>query len=198
MGTKDVIGDFYKDNCCYLELRTTPKNDGSMSPSEYFETICTAVDKMSHECGENMIVKLIVSIDRRRSVEEASVAIRLAEEFKNHIVGIDLSGDPRVGDARDFIPILRKAQLGGWRLALHLGEVEGHQCETEMILQEVKPDRIGHGTFIKGSLADFVRKERIPLEICQTSNLSGQTAVSYKDHHVQDWYKMGHPLSICV
>uniref|UniRef100_A0A671SR43 Adenosine deaminase-like n=1 Tax=Sinocyclocheilus anshuiensis TaxID=1608454 RepID=A0A671SR43_9TELE len=128
--------------------------------------------------------------------------VKLAEDFllssDGIVVGIDLSGDPTVGHGKDLLSALEKAKNCGLKLALHLSEVRSE------LLLNLPPDRIGHGTFLhpevggSDSLVDKVCKQNIPIEMCLTSNVKGQTVPSYDKHHFQYWYKRGHPCVLCT
>lgn len=205
--TYDVIHEFAEDNVKYLELRTTPREVAStgMTKESYIEAVLKAIDDCARENADS-IVRLLLAIDRRNSVEVARNTIDLAEKYaklsNGVVVGIDLSGDPQVGDAREFIPVFKLAQERGLKLALHLAEVPAIE-ETLEILKLV-PGRIGHGTCLDtesgGSkeLEDLVLKHKIPLELCLTSNVIGQTVPNYDAHHLQFWYDKSHPVIICT
>lgn len=100
-------------------------------------------------------VKLIISLNRRESIESAEENVNLAIEYsKSHptiICGVDLSGDPACKIFSDFEALLTKARNSGLKLALHCGEVENREDEIGTMLK-FGMNRLGHGTFIKGIL----------------------------------------------
>lgn len=102
----------------------------------------------------DILVKLIVSINRRESLESSmenvDLAIKYAKLYANVICGIDLSGDPTQKAFVDFVPLLTKAKEHGFKLALHCGEVDNQSEITDML--NFGMDRLGHGTFINGIL----------------------------------------------
>lgn len=108
----------------------------------------------------SIIVKLIVSINRRESIDSAEenieLAIKYSQLYPNIICGVDLSGDPMSKQFADFEPYLTKARNSGLKLALHCGEVEGRDEEIRTMLQ-FGMNRLGHGTFIKGIFHSFHR-----------------------------------------
>ncbi|KAL0968697.1 hypothetical protein UPYG_G00270340 [Umbra pygmaea] len=208
MVSKDVIREFADDGVKYLELRSTPreeKNSG-MTKRSYIHTIMEAIRQCKNE-GLDIEVRFLVAVDRRNGVEVAMETVKLAEEFMlatdGLVVGLDLSGDPTVSHGRDLLPALQKAKNCGLKLSLHLSEVPSQGEESELLLN-IPPDRIGHGTFLhpevggSQSLVDQVRKNNIPLELCLTSNVKGQTVASYSEHHFLYWYQMEHPSVICT
>lgn len=78
------------------------------------------------------------------------------------------------------------------------------QLEETDLLLNLPPDRIGHGTFMhpemggSQNLVDKVVQKNIPLELCLTSNVKGQSVPCYSKHHFKYWYLMGHPSVICT
>ncbi|XP_049929137.1 adenosine deaminase-like protein isoform X1 [Epinephelus moara] len=208
MVATDVIKEFAADGVKYLELRSTPreeKNTG-LTKKRYVETVIKAIQQCKKE-DVDIDVRFLVAIDRRNGTEVAMETVKLAEDFmlssNSLVVGLDLSGDPTVGHGRDLLPALQRAKNCGLKLSLHLSEVPSQLEESDLLLN-LPPDRIGHGTFLhpemggSQSLVDKVVKNNIPLELCLTSNVKGQTVPCYSAHHFKYWYQMGHPSVICT
>ncbi|KAH3830226.1 adenosine deaminase-like protein isoform X2 [Dreissena polymorpha] len=205
--TYDVIHEFAADNVKYLELRTTPRAEPGtgMTKTAYVEAVIQAIQDCALE-DIDIIVRLILAIDRRHSVSVAMETVNLAAEYRKKteglVVGVDFSGDPSVGDGSDFIPVFEEARRHGLKLALHLAEVPAPD-ETWKLLQ-LPPDRIGHGTCLQPEvggtqqLVDFVTAKRIPLELCLTSNIVGRTVPDYDNHHFLFWYDRRHPCIVCT
>uniref|UniRef100_A0A7N9IEU4 N6-Methyl-AMP deaminase n=1 Tax=Macaca fascicularis TaxID=9541 RepID=A0A7N9IEU4_MACFA len=193
MVTKDVIKEFADDGVKYLELRSTPRRENAtgMTKKTYVESILEGI-KQSKQENLDIDVRYLIAVDRRGGPLVAKETVKLAEEFflstEGIVLGLDLSGDPTVGQAKDFMEPLLEAKKAGLKLALHLSEIPNQKKETQILL-DLLPDRIGHGTFLnsgeRGSLdlVDFVRQHRIPLELCLTSNVKSQTVPSYDQHH---------------
>lgn len=114
-------------NIRYAELRTTPRSlpDGT-TRRNYIETVLSVFREFEASCvfaantflesreGEDgkplprLIPRLLLSVDRGRSVEEAMEVARLAvrlkedDEWKKYVVGVDFSGNPTKGAFEDF------------------------------------------------------------------------------------------------
>uniref|UniRef100_A0A2K6F0W3 N6-Methyl-AMP deaminase n=1 Tax=Propithecus coquereli TaxID=379532 RepID=A0A2K6F0W3_PROCO len=208
MVTKDVIKEFADDGVKYLELRSTPRRENAtgMTKKTYVESVLEGI-KQSKEENLDIDVRYLIAIDRRGGPSVAKETVKLAEEFflstEGIVLGLDLSGDPAVGQAKDFLEPLLEAKKAGLKLALHLSEIPNQKKETQILLG-LLPDRIGHGTFLNSceeeslDLVDFVRQRRIPLELCLTSNIKSQTVPSYDQHHFGFWYSIAHPSVICT
>ncbi|XP_064148135.1 adenosine deaminase-like protein isoform X2 [Loxodonta africana] len=177
-----------------------------MTKKTYVESILEGI-KQSKQENLDIDVRYLIAIDRRGGPSVAKTTVKMAEEFfcstEETVLGIDLSGDPMAGQAKDFLEPLLEAKKAGLKLALHLSEIPNQEKETQMLL-DLLPDRIGHGTFLNSSeggsldLVDFVRRRRIPLELCLTSNIKSQTVPSYDQHHFGFWYSIAHPSVICT
>lgn len=100
----------------------------------------------------DIMVKLIVSVNRRESIESGQenigLAIKYAKLYPNVVCGVDLSGDPACKSFDDFEHIFQKARDHGLKLALHCGEIENENEICTML--KFGMNRLGHGTFIKG------------------------------------------------
>ena len=174
LATSNVLTEFAEDNVVYLELRSTPRNcAGKMTKKEYVESIVQSIK------GQSAIkATLLVSIDRRKSIEEANENVNLAIELRNKypdvIVGVDLSGDARVNNLKEYYPSLIKAKENGLKVALHFAE-ENNPSEIEFVLNSCstgtfKPDRVGHCTHVIPDFLSSFADLKIPSEICLSSN----------------------------
>ena len=74
--TKEVLLTFQKENTVYLELRTTPRqiyytatNEVILSKLDYINTVLDVIKEFEKQ--NEMIVRLILSIDRAKSIQDA-------------------------------------------------------------------------------------------------------------------------------
>ena len=141
LATRATIAEFASDGVRYLELRSTPRQVvGRMTREEYCRAI---LDELTRPL-DGITVKLILAIDRRRLEDmEDTVNLfhRLSPSYPGLLVGLDLSGDARVGDLVPLLPRLSQLRDEGIRLAVHLAEVP-NPVEVAALLN-FKPDRIG-------------------------------------------------------
>ncbi|XP_044016981.1 adenosine deaminase-like protein isoform X2 [Aphidius gifuensis] len=177
LATCDVIKDFHDDNVIYLELRTTPRAvNGKMTKNEYIKTIIKAIEDTSKVLS-GIIVKLLISVDRKQGSlnadENIKLAIKFHEEYPKCVVGIDLSGDPEEGEA--CIKLFQDCRKVGLKIAAHCAEVPN---ENEIVdILNFKPNRLGH-------------------ELCLTSNVKCATVPSYSEHHLGYLLKDKHPICL--
>ena len=206
IAVENTLQEFNDENVVYLELRSTPRSvPGFMSKEDYLRTVLKTIQAGNQNL--DLWTGFLVSIDRRLSQAEAQetleLALRLREEFPDLLLGLDLSGDARVGQAEDFLPLLVRGRDRGLKLAVHLAEVP-NATEVEKVVKELGPDRIGHGTCFHPStggsdyLYDLLLASRIPVEICLRSNLIARSVPVYEKHHLVPLWKSGHPVIICT
>ncbi|XP_073308051.1 N6-mAMP deaminase [Primulina huaijiensis] len=217
--TKEVIEDFAADNVVYLELRTTPKRNDSkgMSKRSYMEAVLEGIRSVnavevdlsdvetsaraSLVCNgierKKIYVRLLLSIDRRETAKAAMETVELALEMKNlGVVGIDLSGNPGIGEWVTYLPALEFAKKQGLPITLHCGEVPNQKEILAML--DFHPRRIGHACCFEEEEWEVLKSLKIPVEICLTSNIRTETIASMDVHHFADLYKSNHPLVLCT
>jgi len=198
--TKEVIRRFAVDNVKYLELRTTPRDDGSnMTKESYVNTVLTAIEETMSSNDLDIDVRLILSINRKESVKEAFRTVNLAIEHKqmnSTVVGIDISGNPHLGDIRNYESVFQTARNAGLATTIHMAEIYNPE-ETKYVLS-LKPNRIGHACFLNSELREAMMNAKIPLELCLTSNVCTASVESYNDHHFEHFYAKEYPVCLCT
>ena len=137
----------------YLELRTTPRAiSPGISKAGYVGLVLETISSFNAQYS-SMVTRLILSIDRGNSIEEANEVVDLALEFRDQgVVGVDLCGNPAVHDVSIFRSAFKRAKDCGLGVTLHFGEVNPAAKEGELEeLLRWQPDRIGHVIYVPGS-----------------------------------------------
>lgn len=62
--------------------------------------------------------------NQERSKNLIDLALKYKETGNKYVLGIELSGDPRVGNFNDYIPELTRAKEAGLKMSFHCGENE--------------------------------------------------------------------------
>ncbi|XP_020227615.1 adenosine deaminase-like protein isoform X1 [Cajanus cajan] len=161
----------------------------------------TLLSGVNENCYGNprkrIFVRLLLSIDRRETTEAAMETVMLALEMRQFgVVGIDLSGNPAVGDWITYLPALRFAREQGLYVTLHCGEVSNSKEIHDML--DFLPQRIGHACFFEEEHWKRLKSSNIPVEICLTSNIRTLSVPTIDAHHFADLYKAKHPLVLCT
>ncbi|KAL3320741.1 hypothetical protein Ciccas_000578 [Cichlidogyrus casuarinus] len=210
-----VIEKFTEDGVFYLELRSTLREMENSSKLDYLIMILQSIN--DHHLVQNgrILVNFLVSIDRARGVDCGHDSIEalkkcqlLRPDIAKRIVGVDLSGNPHVGNLMEYASLLNSVRDLGLKTTVHFAEIEDIHEEWLCFLLEHIPDRIGHATALLTSSEDdskkvsevvaIVRERKIPIEACLTSNIKCQSVLNYQDHHFHKWFQMLHPIFLCV
>ncbi|XP_057764848.1 N6-mAMP deaminase isoform X2 [Salvia miltiorrhiza] len=206
-------------NSVEVDLSGKLKTDASAHPHSV-DGLCNGIG------SKKIYVRLLLSIDRRETAEAAMetvsslydqtklqvincfgsrdlsdcylfLKVELAVDLKDFgVVGIDLSGNPNVGQWMTFLPALEFAKKQGLPITLHCGEVP-NSVEIRAML-DFLPGRIGHACCFEDEEWKLLQRLEIPVEICLTSNIKTETIASADVHHFADLYKSNHPLVLCT
>lgn len=86
--TVEVISEFSRENTVYLELRTTPKDRPGFSKKQYVQAVLDGGSPLvkssclfsGMDCCSRLpiVVRLLLSVDRRQTVEEARQTVQMA------------------------------------------------------------------------------------------------------------------------
>jgi adenosine deaminase len=244
--THEALEDFSHHHVSYIEIRSTPKRlrrswasqDDMATKRDYIHCILSVFQEFERKeqeryqsqnetdptCRLPLLARLLVSIDRARTVEEAhenvDLAIELYHSSNPYVVGVDLGGNPLRNDFRDFQGVLIKARKAGLKLTLHCGEVscanddDEHDTDPERIraLEEAKaliafhPDRLGHALLLPPSLLPALAASQVPVECCPTSNVMtlelatschGYLVEGLRSHpQLEYWLSSNYPFSV--
>ena len=197
--TNAVLRDFKEDGVVYLELRTTPRSSPFMSKEEYIATVLSCIQDFPDI--SIMPTYIILSIDRRNSLEEAMQVIDLAIQYQSRgIVGVDLCGDPSKGDVSIFREAFRKAKLHGLKVTLHFAEIPASSSLLELdTLLSFEPDRLGHVIHVPNDIKNQIEDRNLGLELCVSCNVQAKLIQGgVADHHLMSWIKRRGPVILCV
>ena len=152
---------------------------------------------------------LIVCAMRHDSDRQIARAADLALQFHGRpsrpdaaqVVGFDLAGPEAGWPASRHAALLARVRAAGLGLTLHAGEADAG----ERVLEAVRlgAQRIGHGVRLVDLLdephaaeaLDGLRRQRVHLEICPTSNLHTGAAASLALHPIHALWRSGLSLS---
>ena len=171
-----IDGAYRRGNITLHELRFNPMKRNRGGERDLDNIIMSAVWGMDKALLEYPQVRagLILILDRGFPPEQNMILVDKAIKYAGRgIVGIDLAGPnhPKFS-MRKHLPHFRKAQAAGLGVTVHTGE-ERQLDEMRYVVDEVRPDRIGHGVQCVQD-PDLMRRlaaAGITLEICPTSNL---------------------------
>jgi len=146
-----------------------------------------------------MKTSLILSIDRRNELSTALEVVDLAIKYrKQGVVGIDLCGDPAVGDISIFAPAFSLAHKERLNITIHFAEAPQSSNPKELwSLLSYKPDRIGHVINVPEDVKEEIVSRKLGLELCLSCNVHAKMITgTYGDHHFGWWSETGCPIAL--
>lgn len=171
-----IDGAYRRGNITLHELRFNPMKRNRGGERDLDHIIMSAIWGMDKALLEYPQVRagIILIMDRGFPPEQNMILVDKAVKYAGRgVVGVDLAGPnhPKFS-MRKLLPHFAKARAAGLGVTVHTGE-ERQLDEMRFVVEEVRPDRIGHGvqcvrdTKLMRRLAEL----GITLEICPTSNL---------------------------
>ena len=197
--TREAIEDAAKDNVKYMELRFTPV---ALSRAERFplhdviDWVITSARDASEK--QNVIVKLIVSVNRHEGTDIAEqVAWLAAEHIKDGIVAMDLAGNEADFPSQPFYGIFKEAKQAGLHVTIHAGEW-GPGYNVREAIEEIGAERIGHGVRVMedDSIVALARERQTAFEVCITSNYQSGVFESLETHPLMKMHAAGLNVTI--
>ncbi len=189
----ELIEDLSKQNVYYIEIRFAPffhLNEG-LSFDEAVEAVLKGMEDGKRDFG--VISNLILILMRHHSPEKSLEVVRQGRKFLGKgVVAIDLAGNEQ-----DYPPELHKeafqlAKEYGFHRTVHAGET-GLPENILTSVNELHAERIGHGVhaYMNDEVYRFVKENRIPLELCVTSNIQTKAIDSYEEHPIKRYLEDG-------
>lgn len=203
----DDLDYLFEDAASYLKRNNIVYAEIFFAPSSFlnnglsFERMMDKLDNGAKTIKkrDGIDIRFIIDVSRTFGIENAIKNLDLTIQFKpDSVIGIGLGGSERKGPAKDFKAIFAKAKQSDLHVVAHAGEDVGPESIWDAV-KELKAERIGHGiSAIQDiSLMDYLRSEKIPLEICPTSNLFTRRYVkTIQDHPIKDFYNHGMVVTV--
>lgn len=195
---EDLFEQLEADQLVYAEIRFAPLLHiaNGLPP----DAVVAAVDSATEKCiaGTGIEARVILCTLRHFNQEQSLQTAQLVEHFQgSRIVALDLAGDEAGFPIGAHVPAFRYAIDHGLNRTAHAGEARGADSVWET-LRAFQRSRIGHGvrSIEDPLLLDHLRRERIHLEVCPTSNLQTGVCSTYRDHPVERLFRSGVSLGI--
>jgi len=192
--------DLAADGIVYAEVRYAPElsTQARLSLDEVMRAWLAGFEAGAAEAeraGHPIVIRAIVTAMRQfaRSVEIAELAVRFRDQG---VVGFDIAGPEDGFPPSRHLDAFQLIHRENFHITIHAGEAFGLPSIWEA-LQWCGAERLGHGVRIvddievtpegevhMGRLAQFVRDNRIPLEMCPTSNVHTGAVASVEEHPI--------------
>jgi adenosine deaminase len=143
-------------------------------------------------------VSLIADLVRDYGLESEMRTLERLNEVKGAgVIGIGIGGSEHEFPLEPFEPLYEEARRMGFRTNAHAGEATGPESIWSAI-NHLHVNRIGHGTRAcdDPKLLDFLRKHRIPLELCPVSNVRTGVVSAMAKHPIRKYFEHGLLISV--
>lgn len=196
--TFEACEDAYlKEGIRILELRYAPTFVALGHDHLTFEKIHQAIVKGMQRAEKQypIAVGLICIIQRILPIKEAERVTDFAIDHKDSFIGLDLA-DNEVGfDSKPFASFFNRAKKAGLGITVHSGEAHVPKAASYVrdAIDYLGAERIGHGVQIyrDPQMIEYVKKLKIPLELCPTSNWLTQAVESVDKHPFRQLMEAG-------
>lgn len=179
----------------YTELIVTALSHArnGVAPRDFWAALRSGLS----EGGPDTRINLIVDAIRNDGPGDLIETLRLIDDADAPIVAVGLTGIEDTWPIADFAFIRDAADQRGLGVEVHAGEM-GPPESIARSLDVLGADRIGHGVaaIYDSALLDRLVRERVPLEVCPTSNLQIGLFASLEEHPVSRFWEAGVNISI--
>lgn len=218
----ELCEDAARENVRYLEIRFAPilHTNKGLTLEEVTKSVLRGMEKAEKEydivtgliicgmrhyvpCGiaDNLLQSLPYATQKEASIylamQAAQHTVEMAKQ-NHHIVGFDLAGGEDGNPARTYKEAFYYVTNGYIPITIHAGEAVGAESIEESV-NYLHCKRIGHGTNLYNNklLLTYFMNERVPMEICLSSNLQTCSELTnFEDHPFK--YYLEHRLRTAI
>lgn len=187
----------YAELTCTPYTSVLPDEPGRGMPIEaYTEAIEDA--RLAAERDFGLVLRWIYDIPGESGLPAADATLRFAlDHAPEGLVAFGLGG-PEIGVPRgQFVPHFAAARAAGLHSVPHAGETTGPETIWTS-LRDLGAERIGHGTSAAAdpALLAHLAENRIPLEVCPSSNVATRAVPSLAEHPLPVFVEAGVVVTI--
>jgi aminodeoxyfutalosine deaminase len=184
--------DLNAQNVRYAEMTVTPYSH-VMSGVPYGEVVEALAEGRHLARVRGVELAWVFDVPGENGVAAAETTIGyVLEQPPDGLVGFGLGGLEAGVDRGSFAEVFDHARALGLRSVPHAGEADGPRS-VWAALRHLHADRIGHGvrSVEDPRLVDHLVEQRIPLEICPSSNVCTNVYPSIAEHPVKQLIDAG-------
>ncbi|HET9871160.1 MAG TPA: adenosine deaminase [Propionibacteriaceae bacterium] len=197
---REYVEDLAADGVVYGEVRWAPEQhlQQGLTPTEAVEAVRDGLAEGIQSCaaqGRLMTVRQLVTSMRHASPSRdiAKLAIMFRDDG---VAGFDIAGAEEGYPPTRYLDAFDYLKRNNAYFTIHAGEAFGLPSIWEAV-QICGANRLGHGVRVVdditvadgaepvlGDLASYIRNQRVPLEMCPTSNVQTGAAASIAEHPI--------------
>jgi len=190
--TFDMLKKCSECNTKYVEASFSPRDhfQYGLDFSKMIDAINRGIDRARNAFGIETDIR--IDLVRTSTQEEAMEVLDMIERHPHKIVSIDIGGKEAQFPPKPFAEVFERARSMGLHLVAHAGEAAGPQSIWDAI-EYLKVERIGHGVTARNDpkLIEYLKKNRIGIEMNPISNVRTGVVKSIQDHPIREFYDKG-------
>jgi len=205
----ETIEDLAADNVVYAEIRFAPvlNQQQGLNLETVVKSVLRGLEAGKRKTGVNYGLILCAMRNQSVSLETAELAVSFRGKG---VVGFDLAGDEYGHPPKKHLDAFEFIRQKNFNITIHAGEAFGMESIWQAI-QLCGAHRIGHATRLledmmvvgtriekMGSLSNYIRDKRIPLEMCLSSNVQTGVANNIDEHPFNIYYRNNFRVSLCT
>ena len=204
---REFVEDLAADGVIYGETRWAPEQHlrHGLTEADAIEAVrdglaegMAACRDRGHEIDVRQLLTAMRHAEPTRDIAELTLRYR-----RDGVAGFDIAGPEKGYPPSRFLESFQLLRRSSAYYTIHAGEADGCESIWEAV-QVCAANRIGHGVAIiediqHGTLGDFaayVRNERIPLEMCPSSNVQTGTVSSIAEHPIHSLDRLGFRVTV--
>ncbi|AKT44060.1 adenosine deaminase [Chondromyces crocatus] len=189
----ELAEDAARENVRYMEVRYAPMlhTREGLHLTNVVEAVLAGLRAAHDKLGIESAVILcgIRNISPESSLEMAELAVA----YKGRgVVGFDLAGAEYDHPAKHHRAAFQLVRQNNINCTIHAGEAYGPESIAQA-LHVCGAHRIGHGCRLResGDLLHYINDQRIPLEVCPSSNVQTGAVRDFASHPLKLYHNLG-------
>ncbi|WP_235427156.1 adenosine deaminase [Cohnella kolymensis] len=189
----EVVAEASVHRIRYIEVRFAPQlhRHNGLTTEEAINAVIQGLNKGEEQFG---VKARVIAICMRNHSFGANLEVveSAASFYGKGLVAVDLAGDEASYPAELFRQVFRLARQRGIPITIHAGEAAGPDNIEEAVVN-LGARRIGHGVRLKENVRvmEMIREQRIPLELCPTSNIQTRSVTGWDCYPIREYFEQG-------
>ncbi len=199
--SRSLLLQLSREGIIYAEVRFAPQLhcEKGMTQEQAVQAVLRGVKRAERETQikAGVLLCAMVTTGKPDVDQQNERTFRLAAEYrKEGVAGVDLAGAETARPMEDFRTLFQLASALSLPFTIHAGEAGGPENVRTAVNFGAR--RIGHGCSAIRSPAvmDLLKREKVTLEMCPTSNLQTCAVPSLQEHPIRQFAEFGIPVTV--
>ncbi len=166
---ENLLAELEENGVMYAEIRFAPQKSVDAGLTQEQAVLAALRGIENAKLSANLILCCMRGMGNEK---ENLLTLEVAQKYaQKGVCAVDLAGAEALFPTRNFKELFEQAKKLGLKFTIHAGEADGPESIWDAI--SFGANRIGHGirAVEDDKLMDYLAKEKLPLELCPTSNV---------------------------